>query len=172
MQRWTALTALALLLFGTYLLLVRLEPAVPDLAQIWPILLFICGLFLLVDYLRSERQRPTGVFWGTMLVLDSIFLLFFTLGPAGYAALGTWWPVFIVIAGIALLAFWLAQGRQDWGPLFLAVVGLLFGVARLAVNLYPGAAREMDDLSPAIIIMVGLILLLRRAQARRQGDDG
>lgn len=172
MQRWTILTALALLLFGTYLLLTRLDPSVPGLAQIWPILPSAAGLALLVDYLRGDRQRPEEVFWGTVLVLGGIFLLLFTLGRSNYTMLGAWWPVLIVVAGIAFLAFWLAQGRQDWGPLFLAVVGVLFGAGRLAVNLYPEVAREMDDLSPAIVILVGLILLLRHTQARRRTDDG
>jgi len=164
MRRGTVLLALILILVGVYALLVELDLGVPSLDRLWPIFPFACGIVLLGNYLRAGRRNHTPVFWGTALALASLFFFLITLGDQNYTVLQTWWPVFVVIAGISFLALWLAQGLQDWGALFLAIVGLVFGGVALAVNLQflgPNTAQELRRLWPALLILVGLVLLMR-----------
>lgn len=164
MRKGTVLLALVLILVGLYSLLVELNLGVPSLDRLWPVFPVAGGFAALVGYLRGGRQQHGQVFWGTVFTLSGLFFFLITLTDQNYALLATWWPVFVVIAGIAFLALWLAQGLRDWGALFLALVGLVFGSVALAVNLQvlgPNTGRELGRLWPALIILVGLVLLLR-----------
>jgi hypothetical protein len=169
MRRETILLALVFILVGTYFLLIELELGVPELDRLWPVFLFSWGMFLLVNCVRTSREDVGPIFWGTGLTLSSIFLFLISLGDQDYSVLKVWWPVFIVIAGISFLAFGIAQRFQDWGVLFLAVVGMLFGGVALLFNLQfisSGIAREMSKLWPAFPIVIGLILLLKNLRSR------
>jgi len=173
MQRGIVLLALILILVGVYSLLVELELGVPGLDRLWPVLPFAFGIATLVNYLRSDRHDPGRVFWGTGLILASLFFFLIALGDQDYSVLETWWPVFVIIGGISFLALWLAQGLQDWGVLFLSIVGLILGSVALAVNIQifgPDTAQELGHLWPAIIILIGLVLLLRGALGRRGAE--
>jgi hypothetical protein len=161
MRRATILPALAMILVGTYLLLGELNLEMPGLDEIWPVLPFSGGIACLGSYLLGRRQDHGLVFWGTVLTLGGLSLFLVTLTDRDYTLLRTWWPVFVVIAGISFLALWLAQGLRDWGVLFLAFVGLLFGGMALLASFRPRVARELTPLWPALLILVGLILLLR-----------
>jgi len=164
MRKATVLLALLLILIGLYFLLVQLQLGVPTVDRIWPVFPLGWGIASLVSYLRSEHKNESRVFWGTGLTLSSLFLFLITMGDQDYSVLRVWWPVFVAIAGISFLALWLAEGLQDWGVLLLAIVGLIFGGVALAVNLQvlgPNTARELGRLWPALLILVGALLLLR-----------
>jgi hypothetical protein len=65
---------------------------------------------------------------------------------------------------------WLAQQLSDWGVLFLALVGMISGGVGLAINLQalgPNTVHELNNLSPALLILVGLVLLLKNALSKR-----
>ncbi len=174
MRRETILLALVLILVGIYCLLVELELGVPRLDRLWPVFPFVGGMILLANYLRGGRQDPGPIFWGTSLTLSSIFFFLITLGDQDYSVLQVWWPVFVAITGISFLALWLAQRLQDWGVLFLAIVGMLSGGVALAVNLQilgPDTSQELSNLWPALLILIGLILLLRSIRTKREASQ-
>jgi hypothetical protein len=171
MHKKMTFLALTLIVVGAYSLLHQLDVGVPGLDRVWPVFPFAGGIALLGSYLTSRRQEHGLVFWGAALALSGLFLFLITLGDQDYALLETGWPVFVVIVGISFLALWLAQGLRDRGVLFLAIVGLIFGGVALAVNLQllgPNTARELSRLWPALLILVGLLLLLRGAMAKRR----
>ncbi|HHS97102.1 MAG TPA: hypothetical protein ENK08_04275 [Chloroflexi bacterium] len=164
MRRTTVFLALVLIVLGFYFLLVQLQLGLPTLDRIWPVFPLAWGITSFVAYFRDARRVETRVFWGTSLVLSSLFLFLISMGDQDYSVLRTWWPIFVAIAGIAFLALWLAQGLRDWGILFLALCGLIFGGVALAVNLQllgPDTAEELGRLWPALLILVGALLLLR-----------
>lgn len=169
MRRETILLALVFILLGTYFLLIELELGVPELDRLWPVFLFTWGMFLLASSIRNPRGDAGPIFWGTGLTLSSIFLFLISLGDQNYAVLTLWWPVFVVIAGISFLALAIAQRLQDWGVLFLAVVGIVFGGGALLFNLQfvsSSITRELSKLWPAFPIVIGLILLLKNVRSR------
>ncbi len=169
MRKGTILLALVLILAGIYALLPELGLSVPSLDRLWPIFPFGGGIALLWSYIRGGRQDHGNVFWGTGLTLSGLFLFLITLGRQDYTVLHIWWPVFVAIAGISFLALWLSEGLKDRGALFLAVVGLASGATALAINLQllgPDTARELGHLWPALLILVGLVLLIHGLQGK------
>jgi len=164
MRKGTVLLGLILILIGMYSLLGSFYPQIPGLERLWPIAVIAGVITLLVAYFRTPQQEVARVFWGVALSLSGLLLLLITLTDQNYAVLQTWWPAFIVVAGISFLAMWIAEGFRDWGVLFLAVVSLIFGGVYIAVNLRlfgPNTVREVSRLWPALLIVIGLILLLR-----------
>ncbi|MGD1992860.1 MAG: hypothetical protein PVI59_06670 [Anaerolineae bacterium] len=174
MRREIILLALVLILTGVYFLLIGLEMNVPTLDRMWPVFPFVGGMVLLSNYVRSNRESPGAIFWGSYLTLSSLFFFLISLGDRDYTILGEWWPVFLFVAGISFLALWLAQQLQDWGVLFLALVGMIGGSVALAINLQalgPNTVHELNNLSPALLILVGLVLLLRNALSKRSASE-
>ncbi len=161
MRRGTVLLALVLITVGIYSLLAQYNIDIPSWDRIWPVLPFAGGLAMLINYMRGPRRDHSRVFWGTALTLSGLFFFLITLRDRDYSVLETWWPVFVVVAGISFLALWLSAGLRDSSSLFLAIVGMLFGGAALAVNLQPGIAPQLVQLWPALVIIVGLLLLVR-----------
>jgi hypothetical protein len=143
--------------------------------RMWPVFPFVGGMVLLANFFEDKRRRPGLIFWGANLALSSTFFFLISLGDQDYRVLGVWWPVFLIVAGISFLALWLAQPQRDWGVLFLSVVGMVSGGVVLAANLQLLGARtaeELKNLSPALLILVGLVLLLRLVWAQRGPADG
>lgn len=164
MQSGMVLLGLVFILIGAYALLSAFYPHIPSLQQLWPVAPLAAGLTLLISFFRTSRQETARVFWGVALALSGLFLFLITFTDQNYGVLATWWPAFVIIAGISFLALWLAEGLADWGALFLAIVGLVFGGAYMAVNLQllgPNTASEIRQLWPALLIFAGLILVLR-----------
>ncbi|MGQ9521801.1 MAG: LiaF transmembrane domain-containing protein [Anaerolineae bacterium] len=164
MRKGTVLLGLILILVGTYSLLEVLYSRLPGLDRLWPVAVISGGITLLVAYFRTPQRETARVFWGVALILSGLLLFLITLTDQNYAVLQTWWPVFVAIAGISFLAMWIAEGFRDWGILFLAIVSLIFGGVYIAVNLHlfdPNTVREIGHLWPALLIIIGLILLLR-----------
>lgn len=170
MRRGTAILALVLILVGVYLLLGELGIGIPDWEVVWPVLPFAGGLAFLGTYIFGQRRDPGQVFLGTAATLVGVVFFFVTLGPLEYSDLETWWPVFVLIGGIAFLAQWLAAGLHDWGALFLGLVALVVGAAGLAITpnlLGPQTAALLPKLWPALLVLVGLVVLLRALVGRR-----
>lgn len=163
-RKGTVLLALLLIALGGYLLLAELGLAVPGWHRVWPIFPLAAGLFLLFGYLFEGRRDPERVFFATALTLVGAFFLTITLGPLTYAGLSAWWPVFVLIGGVAFLAQWAAAGFRDWDALFLALVALSVGGARLAITrqlLGPQTGELLPRLWPLALILAGLMALLR-----------
>jgi len=170
MRRGTMILAIILILVGVYLLLGELDIGIPDWDVVWPVLPFAGGLAFLGAYAFGRQRDPGHVFLGTAATLVGLLFFFVTLGPLEYSDLETWWPVFALIGGIAFLAQWLAAGLRDWGALFLGLVALVVGGAGLAVTLQllgPQTAALLPKLWPALLVLVGLIVLLRALVGRR-----
>jgi hypothetical protein len=162
--------ALFLIALGAYLLLERLDIGVPGWDVMWPVLPLAGGLALLGGYVFGERHDPDHVFLGTALTLAGAVFFFITLGPLEYSDLGIWWPVFVLIGGIAFLAQWAAARFRDWSALFLGLVALVVGGAGLAITLKllgPETRELLPNLWPALLVVLGLMLLLRALFGRR-----
>jgi steroid 5-alpha reductase family enzyme len=164
MRKGTVLLGLILILVGTYSLLGVLYSQLPGPDRLWPVAVIAGGITLLVTYCRTPQRETARVFWGVALTLSGLLFFLITLTDQNYAVLQTWWPAFVAIAGISFLAMWIAEGFRDWGVLFLAIVSLIFGGVYIAVNLHlfgPNTMQELGRLWPALLIIIGLILLLR-----------
>jgi len=164
MRKGTVLLGLILILVGTYSLLGVLYSQLPGLDRLWPVAVIAGGITLLVTYCRTPQRETARVFWGVALILSGLLLFLITMTDQNYAVLQTWWPAFVAIAGISFLAMWIAEGFRDWGVLFLAIVSLIFGGVYIAVNLHllgPNTMQELSRLWPALLIIIGLILVLR-----------
>lgn len=170
MHRGRIVLALFLIALGAYLLLERLGIGVPGWDAMWPVFPLAGGLTLLGGYVFGERRDAGHVFFGTALTLAGAVFFFITLGPLEYSDLGTWWPVFVLIGSIAFIAQWMATGLRDWGALFLGLVALAVGGAALASTLRllgPETRELLPNLWPAILILLGLMMLLRALFGRR-----
>lgn len=164
MHRGRLILALALIAVGTYLLLEKLGVTLPGWDVMWPVLPLAGGLALLGGYVFGNRRDAEHVFFGTALTLTGLVFFFVTLSPLECSDLGTWWPVFVLIGSIAFLAQWAATRFRDWGAFFLGLVALAIGGAGLAINLQlfgPKTRELLPSLWPAILILLGLMLLLR-----------
>jgi hypothetical protein len=169
MRKGTVFLAWALILFGVYALLMRFHVNLPPPDRVWPLVPCASGVVLLLHYMRSGRREHSQVFWGTALTLTGLFFFLITLNERDYGVLATWWPVFVVIGGISFLALWLAQGPRERGTLFVALVGIAFGSFTLAANVRPTLAPGLPELWPALLILLGLLLLLREAFQKKVG---
>jgi len=170
MRRGALIPALVLILLGVYLLLNQLGIGVPEWDVVWPVLPFAGGLAFLGSYVFGERHDPGQVFVGTAATLVGLIFFFVTVGPLEYSDLGTWWPVFVLVGSVAFLAQWAASGFRDWGVLFLGLAALVVSGAGLAVTLELFGARTAELLPrlwPAIVILLGLMMLLRALLGRR-----
>lgn len=170
MRRGGIALALLLIALGAYLLLERLRISIPGWDATWPAFPLAGGLTFLGIYLFGKRRAPGHVFLGTALTLAGVAFFFFTLGPLEYNDLDVWWPLFVLIGGVAFIAQWAAAGLRDWGVLLLGLVALVVGSAGLATTLQllgPETRELLPNLWPAILILLGLMLLLRALFSRR-----
>ena len=170
MRRGAVIPALVLILLGVYLLLNQLGIGMPGWDIVWPVFPFAGGLAFLGSYVFGERHDPGQVFVGTAATLVGLVFFFITLGPLEYSDLGTWWPVFVLVGSVAFLALWAASGFRDPGALFLGLVALVIAAVGLAVTLEllgPRTAELLPRLWPALLILLGLMMLLRALLGRR-----
>ncbi len=170
MHRGRIVLALFLIALGAYLLVERLGLALPGWDVMWPVIPLALGLTFLGGYVFGEHRDTGHVFLGTALTLAGLAFFFITLGPLDYRDLDIWWPVFVLIGSVAFLAQWAASRFRDWGALFLALVALAVGGAGLAITLQllgPETRELLPNLWPAILILLGLMLLLRALFSRR-----
>jgi len=176
MPRRTTFIALILIVVGIYFMLVKIGVGVPGFTRIWPVFLFLGGIVALGKHFVDRREGDGLIFWGTAFALGGLFLFLFTTSKKGpdLTPLRELWPVFIAIGGLSLLALWLVQGlQQDWELLFLAAVAMIFGTLCVASNLQvldSSVAQQLNRLWPALIILVGLILLLRVFLGRKKTE--
>ena len=165
-RRGSPLAALALILIGAWLLAQNFHVPLPNLGDLWPVLLIVLGLACVLNYLFGGRKDSGLIFIGVILALSGCFFAPFTLGAylpwqLSWADMGHYWPVFFLIIGAAFLTQWLFNVRQRaWLPaILLLVIGAvaLFFTLGLSDN---AAVREATRLWPVILIVIGLGLLL------------
>jgi hypothetical protein len=169
-NKGTLVLAGLLILVGTYMLLNEMNVGIPGWDTIWPVFPVAGGLALLGGYVLGWQRDPGMVFLGTAATLVGVVFFFITLGPLEYQDLGTWWPIFVLIGGVAFLAQWAAARFRDWSALFLGVVALIIGGAGLTATLKllgPETSRILPSLWPALLILMGLMMLLRGLLRRR-----
>lgn len=162
--------AALLILAGAYMLLNELNVNVPGWDVIWPAFPLAGGLALLGGYVLGWQRDPGRVFVGTAATLVGVAFFFITAGPLDYQDLATWWPVFVLIGGIAFLTQWAAARFKDWSALFLAVVALVIGSAGLIATLQllgPETSQRLPTLWPALLVVMGLMILLRGLLRKR-----
>jgi hypothetical protein len=169
-NKGTFLLASLLILLGAYMLLQELGIGIPNWDVIWPAFPLAGGLVLLAGHVLGWHRDPGRVFLGTAATLVGIAFFFITLGPLDYDDLRIWWPVFVLIGSAAFLAQWMAGRFRDWSALFLGMVALVIGSAGLAATLQllgPETSRILPQLWPALLILMGVMLLLRGVLRRR-----
>ena len=169
-KKGSLLVAVLLILVGAYMLLNELNVNVPGWDVVWPAFPLAGGLAFLGGYVLGWQRDPGKVFLGTAATLVGIAFFFITIGPLEYHDLDTWWPVFVLIGGIAFLAQWAAARFSDWSALFLAVDAFVIGAAGLITTLQllgPETSQRLPTLWPALLIVVGLMILLRGLLRKR-----
>jgi hypothetical protein len=168
-RRGALLPGLLLILLGAWLLATTLGVRLPDLSQLWPLVLLFFGLAALVQYFAEGRRSDGLVFTGVAAALLGAFFLAITLGPLEWSDLARYWPVFVLIGGAAFLAQWLAR-PAGMGLLVPAGLAIVVGLAALALTrglLDPALTAQAVRLWPVLLILLGLGLLIRYARGGR-----
>lgn len=98
----------------------------------------------------SEKRN---IITGGMILITLGVLIY--LSKAGVYSFGQTWPVLIIVIGICAII----QRVKDFGGWFITVAGTIF----LANEFYGfELARYSQYLLPAILVLLGIFVLLRR----------
>lgn len=139
-----------LIVFGVFFLAVNFVGV--DFEDIWPVTLLVPAIAFFIMFARDRRQYGL-LMPGTILVVLSV--LFFTCQIRGWTLMDVLWPIFMLAPGLGFIMLYLF-GRRDPGLLIPA--GILIGLS--AVFLL--ANLGFGHLWPAVLILVGVLLLVRR----------
>ena len=122
-----------------------------DFTNLWPFMFLIPSAVFVVLYFRDRRQ------FGLLMPATIFFVyaaLFLACQNRGWYLMERLWPVFILAPGLGLFVMYFF-GRKETG--FLIPATILTGLSiffLLVMNGFP-------EYWPAILILVGLIILLR-----------
>jgi hypothetical protein len=149
------------LLVGGLLLLLWTVGELQQVANLWPLALFIGGLVLL--YFRVFREGPDSyLFLGIGLLLSGLLLLIAkVVVPLELTAI---WPFFMTISGVSLLVYGLR--KSGYTRLSLAVPGvatLLLSFVFLPFSLgivKRPFAEVVSEWWPLILVVLGIALLV------------
>jgi hypothetical protein len=162
------IAGLSLLVVGGWLM--AREMATPaagseviGLDRLWPIIPFLLGLALTVQYLAEKRKRDGLIVLGVAAMLSASFLCLFTLqiGRLDWPDMVRFWPVFPIIIGAALVTLYVAGGMQDstlLRPAYLiggiGVFALPFTLGVLRGAIFDQAARLWPVLAIVLLLLV------------------
>ena len=126
-----------------------------EFAAVWPVTLLVPALAFFLLAARDRRQRGLLMPATVLLVLA---VLFFACQAFGWEILARLWPLFMIAPGLGFFLLYLAGGREQ-ALLVPAFVLTGLGGVFLLVNYGWGS------LWPAVLILAGVLLLLRRRPA-------
>jgi GAF domain-containing protein len=161
-----------LILLGVLFLLVNNDLIWFGWEAIWPILLFLLGLFTLRMY--AVRKRPGKLFGGVFFTLLGIFLFVFSSGILDWSRLDTLWPTFLLVPGIALISVAVVKERSSTpfvGGVFLLVFSVVFYVTH-GSEVMDRVFTPLARLWPLVLILSGLLVFLRARRERLEESPG
>ncbi len=101
---------------------------------------------------------------GSVIVVVGVILLLDNLDALDAGdVFGNWWPVFVIVAGLLM---WLANPRHWAAPLIVTAVGVALLLSALDI------VDIGDFLWPAILVLVGLLVIFRRGPRGRTAEAG
>lgn len=170
----TLVAAVLLIGIGLFFLLVNTSVIRVSIGQLWPAIPTLIGAALFVQFFTGGRRDPGLVTGGAIFLLTGLFFFLFTLGvaiePFGQITWGDMavlWPTLPTIIGVALLMRWLFGGLRDHGLLIPVTLFLLVGLSGFAFTLRRIPALSiLVDYWPALLILIGLIVLVRSLRPR------
>jgi hypothetical protein len=161
-NRGSILAGIFLILLGLWLLAGRLGVNLPDLRELWPVLVILGGVWSLIDF--ATARKPDQLFWAVASILVGIFFLCITVFHYfAWEEMRRLWPVFILIFSAASVAEWLAAPSQR-NSLYMAGLSLLIGLFFLALNLNllnTSLSDQIVQLWPLALIVLGLVVMVR-----------
>ncbi len=142
-----------LIVFGLFFLAVNYLHV--DLEAVWPATLLVPAIAFTIMVVR-DRSTFGLMMPATILLVYS--LLFFVCEAEGWHIMEQLWPVFILAPGLGFFMLYLV-GRREPGLLVPAT--LLTGLSLIFLLLNFGYGH----LWPAVLILAGVLLLVRRRPA-------
>ncbi len=133
-----------------------------SLLDLWPVLLIVLGLFFFVLWLR---ERPNYGLLMPASILVVVGLLFLYCQNNGWWYMRDLWPVFIIAPGVGFFLMYFL-GEQEGGLLIPGSILLGVGLVIMSGNRWVGAWW------PAVLIIIGVLLLLRPPKAWEFDADG
>jgi len=141
----------------------------------WSWLALAVGISFVTKALRYQDEEG-AIFPGTILLVTAGGIL---AQQQGWIVVEPWriWPLFFAAAGLGLALLW---GLSDGKLWLLAPAGVLmlaggYGLATRSWYRYLRQLRTFADLWPAVIILIGLVLIFgwwrSRAQQKRETDE-
>jgi hypothetical protein len=150
-----------LVAFGLLLFMIHSFPGL-DKSNIWPARFFILALFLMAIPLLSKnfRKRFAVLFvpGAVLLMLGVIF--FYNTVTRDWSV---WAFAWTLLPGGVGFGLWLASRVGRWGSKTQQVGFWMFSIS-LAVFVVLGSifgSNSLDDLAPALLVALGLVLILR-----------
>ncbi len=150
-----AVGGMILIVAGVFFLLVNIFPR-----QIGPSFLLLVGLAFLAAYFLGERNVGFLI-PGSIIAGMGLGVLLAQLIPGRESG-----GIVVLCLGLGFIAIWLFEKGHQWALIpggILVVIGALVASSELA---------QFSDLGrwwPVILILVGLWVLVRRAQAAHRG---
>jgi hypothetical protein len=167
-HRGSILAGIFLILLGLWLLAGRLGANLPDLGQLWPVLVILGGVWSFIDF--TATRKPDQLFWAVASVLVGIFFLCITVfNYLEWEDMRRYWPVFVLIFSAASVAEWLAAPSHR-NTLYMAGISLLVGLFFLALNLNllsSTLGEQILQLWPVALILLGLVMMVRAIARNR-----
>ncbi len=139
--------------FGLFFLAVNFLQI--NLETVWPVILLVPAIVFVIMVAR-DRNAYGLMMPATILLVYA--LLFFTCEVSGWDILERLWPVFILAPGLGFFMLYLT-GRREAGLLVPATILTGISLVFLLVNFGYGY------LWPAVLILAGVLLLVRRKPA-------
>lgn len=145
-------TGLVLIIVGIAFLI--LNTANIAWQKFWPLILIAGGIGFIALFLHDRKNYGVLMPASILIVVGGIL----TVGTwFGWENMNTLWPLFIAAPGLGFFAMY-AFGPHEDGLLFPA--SILTGIAGVFVLIEYGKGEYW----PALLILVGLILILRRSK--------
>ncbi|NLC65424.1 MAG: hypothetical protein GX752_00620 [Clostridium sp.] len=137
--------------------------------NLWPLFIFLPGLYLEIDYYANRKYRDPGV------LIPAAFLTFlgiyFFIKEFFYLNIDIGMPVFIFIIGIAMFQFYTAK-PEDSGVLTVSIglmlLGAIIGVTRVIPSipywLNPNTVKAL------VVIFLG-IYLISKGTSKKKNEE-
>lgn len=128
--------------------------------NLWPLFIFLPGIYLEIDYYTNRKYRDPGV------LIPAAFLAFlgiyFFIKEFFYLNANLAMPVFIFIIGIAMFQFYTAK-PEDSGVLTVSIGLMILGAIIAVTRIVPSIPYWLNPntVKALIVIFLGIYLISR-----------
>lgn len=135
--------------------------------NLWPLFIFLPGIYLEVDYYANKKNRdPSVLIPGAFLTLIGIY---FFIKEFLYINNNLRTPIFMFILGVAFFQFYTAKPK-DKGiltiSLALIVLGPIIGVTRVITNI--PYWLNSSTVTSLVVIFLGLYLISKGSKKKQK----